>query len=487
MKTSMKIWIAFLLVLALLMAVGAVFLLRYAILSGRADKSGWATKAGAVCYLDKDGKPLLGWQEIEGKRYYFVPDAGIRATGWTQIGTDRYYFGEDGVVRTGWQEVSGAKYYLGASGKLVTGLYSIDGKGYYFRKDGVMGTGWQIVNDVPCYFAETGEAMPGWQELDGVKYCFKETGEAMIGWNTLDGKPYYFTAEGTLLSGWRTLDEKRYYITEEGYALTGWQSVDGVRCRFGEDGAALTGWLAEKEGRYYLNQNGTPLVGKQKIEEKWYYFNEKGLLTTGWITQEGEKFYAKENGELAVGKITLDGVNHFFTSQGNYVLLVNKENPVPETFNLNLTSYRGFRIDSQAKVALEKMIEECPYSTTIDNIYRSKEQQKTVWNSGIKERMAKGMSYEEAEAETAKRVMTPGHSEHQTGLAVDLFGSDLAKEWLEEHCWDYGFIVRYPAEKAEFTGIDYEYWHFRYVGTELSLELKESGMCMEEYMQMLTK
>lgn len=487
MKTSVKVWAAFLLVMALLMTVGAAFLLRYAILTGRTDKSGWSVKAGAVCYLDKDGNPLLGWQEIEGNRYYFVPDAGIRATGWIQIGNDRYYFGEDGVVRTGWQEIAGKKYYLGASGKLATGLYSIGGKGYYFDKTGVMGTGWQTVDGVPCYFAETGEAMPGWQEIDGVKYCFRETGEAMIGWNTLDSKPYYFTEEGKTLSGWQTLDEKRYYLTEEGYALTGWQAVNGVRCRFGEDGAALTGWFEEEAGKYYLNENGTPLVGKQMIGENWYYFDEEGKLVTGWIELEGEKYYGKETGELAVGQLELDGVNHFFTSKGNYVLLVNKDNPVPDTYEPNLVSYGSYRIDSDTKTALEEMRKACPYSTTIDNIYRSKEMQKTVWNAGINERMAKGMTYEEAEAETAKRVMIPGHSEHQTGLAVDLFGSEIAKEWLEEHCWEYGFIVRYPEDKSEFTGIDYEYWHFRYVGTELSLELKELGMCLEEYMQMLTK
>ena len=487
MKTSMKIWIAFLLVIALLMAVGAVFLLKYAIAESKVDKSGWANKAGAICYLDQEGNPLLGWQEIEGKRYYFVPDAGIRATGWVQIGNDRYYFGDDGVVRTGWQEIDGRKYYLGAAGKLAIGFYSVDGKGYYFDKTGVMGTGWQSADGVPCYYSETGEAMPGWQVIDGERYYFLATGEAMVGWHTIDDKPYYFTETGKTITGWRTLEDKRYYLTEAGYVLTGWQMVDGVRCRFGDDGAAVTGWYEEDGSKYWLDRNGTPLTGKQTVEEKLYYFDEEGKLVYGWIELEGDKYYAKETGELAVGQITLDGVNHFFTSQGKNILLVNKDNPVPEDYIPELASFRGFRIETQARDALEAMMKDCPYSTTIDNIYRSKEQQKTVWNNGIKQRMAEGMSYEEAEAATAMRVMTPGHSEHQTGLAVDMFGSDVAQTWLQEHCWEYGFIVRYPADKTNYTGIDYENWHFRYVGTELSLELKELGMCMEEYMQMLTQ
>ena len=387
MRTSMKFWIAGLLVVALLLAAGAFFLFRQGFEVKQTDKSGWSEIAGAICYLDKDGNPLLGWQEIEGKRYYFIPDAGIRATGWIQILADQYFFDNDGVMQTGWQTVSGKEYYFAKEGHLVT----------------------------------------GWAEVDDVRYCF------------------------------------------------------------GKDGLALSGWFEDASGRYYLDEKGRPMVGLQEIDGKRYWFDENGLPVNGWVEQDGEKYYCKENGELAVGQLELDGVNHFFTSKGKYVLLVNKENPVPDTYELNLVSYGGYQMDSVAKEALQKMRKDCAYSTTIDNIYRSKAQQELVWNSGVKRRMALGMTKAEAEAETARWAMTPGHSEHQTGLAVDLFGTSDARKWLEEHCWEYGFIVRYPEGKAEFTGIAYEYWHFRYVGTELALELKELDMCMEEYMQMLTQ
>ena len=386
MRTSMKFWIAGLLVVAVLLAAGAFFLFRY-VKTGETDKSGWSTQAGVICYLDKDGKPVLGWQEIEGKRYYFVPDAGNRATGWIQIRTDRYYFDNDGVLQTGWQTISGKEYY----------------------------------------FAEEGHLVTGWAEVDNVQYCF------------------------------------------------------------GKDGIALNGWFEDASGRYYLDEKGRPVTGLQEIDGKRYWFDENGLPVSGWVEHDGEKYYCKENGELAVGQLRIDGVNHFFTSKGKYVLLVNKENSVPDTYELNLVSYGEYQMDSEAKEALQQMRKDCVYSTTIDNIYRSKAQQELVWNSGVKRRMALGMTKAEAEAETARWAMTPGHSEHQTGLAVDLFGSSDARKWLEEHCWEYGFIVRYPEGKAEFTGIAYEYWHFRYVGTELALELKELGMCLEEYMQMLTQ
>lgn len=444
MKKRVKVWIAVLLAAALLLAAGAFFLLRH---FGQTDKSGWNEKGGAICYLDKNGKPLKGLQEIEGKQYYFMPDTGARATGWMWIGTDRYYFDENGIAYTGWQEITGEKYYFTENGKMVQGLRTIDGVSYFFKKNGMMGTGWQNADGVPCYFDETGKAVSGWQTIDG----------------------------------------KQYYFADTGCAVTGRVEIDGVWRFFGEDGAIVEGWFEDETGKYFFDEQGNPAVGPMKIDEKWYYFDKDGRMTTGWVEQDGEKYYCKENGEMAIGKMKIDGVNHFFTSTGKYVLLVNKENPVPDTFVANLVSYGGYQVDSDTKTALDAMRKACPYATTIDNIYRSKEMQKHVWDSGIKRRMAQGMTREEAQAETARWAMKPGYSEHQTGLAVDLFGSSVAREWLEEHCWEYGFIVRYPEGKAEFTGIDYEYWHFRYVGTELALELKELGMCMEEYMQMLTK
>ena len=64
---------------------------------------------------------------------------------------------------------------------------------------------------------------------------------------------------------------------------------------------------------------------------------------------------------------------------------------------------------------------------------------------------------------------------------MDLLGTE-AVAWLTEHCWDYGFIVRYTEEKEPITGIVDEPWHFRYVGTEVSLDMKGSGLCLEEYL-----
>ncbi len=82
----------------------------------------------------------------------------------------------------------------------------------------------------------------------------------------------------------------------------------------------------------------------------------------------------------------------------------------------------------------------------------------------------------------------PGHSEHQTGLAIDVnsttqsFADTAEGKWLAAHCWEYGFIIRYPQGKEWSTGFIYEPWHIRYVGTWLSIPLRDSGLTLEEYL-----
>ena len=81
----------------------------------------------------------------------------------------------------------------------------------------------------------------------------------------------------------------------------------------------------------------------------------------------------------------------------------------------------------------------------------------------------------------------PGHSEHQTGLAIDVasvstgyFPGSAEAAWLDAHCPEYGFIIRYPYGKEYYTGYGYEPWHIRYVG-EKAQEITDSGLSLEEY------
>ena len=121
-----------------------------------------------------------------------------------------------------------------------------------------------------------------------------------------------------------------------------------------------------------------------------------------------------------------------------------------------------------------------------NSAYRSIKVQEDILYARTQEHIAIGFSEEEAYAEARKTVALPGTSEHHLGLAVDVLNVDDAEakalDWLGEHCWEYGFILRYAEEKAPITGIIYEPWHFRYVGTRVSMDMKDSGLCLEEYL-----
>ena len=95
----------------------------------------------------------------------------------------------------------------------------------------------------------------------------------------------------------------------------------------------------------------------------------------------------------------------------------------------------------------------------------------------------------------SQAVTVPGSSEHQIGLAVDIitadytsldegFGDTPAGKWLAENSCKYGFILRYPQGKEEITSIEYEPWHFRYVGTEAATVITENDICLEEFWNM---
>lgn len=438
------------LVLSILLLLGAVYsLLRFGFGLDVLDRSGLHTnRKGEVRYLDYFGRPQIGWQYIDGKLYYFAEN-GVQASGWQEIDGHRYYFDTNGIRATGWQTVDGKTYYLDDAGKVITGWQKLDGKVYYFAEDGAMASGWQVN----------------------------------------DGKRSYFSQEGVALTGWQKIDEKLYYFTADGYAVSGWQELDNVRFRFNEDGSVVTGWYEDDTGKYYFDEDGHPHIGWLEWEGERYYCNADGTVATGWLTLEQDRYFLYSDGKMAVGEVKIDGVSSFFSSQGKYVLLCNPWNPVPEDYVLQLSSIEGFQFASVGRDALEKMMTDCRaagISCVINNTYRSKATQQRMWDQSVARLMAAGKTKEEAEKETGTTTAIPGHSEHQTGLGADLNGGQATYDWLAKHCWEYGFILRYPDNKIEITGIIYEPWHFRYVGTELSQELKSVGLTLEEYMAKLT-
>lgn len=177
-------------------------------------------------------------------------------------------------------------------------------------------------------------------------------------------------------------------------------------------------------------------------------------------------------------------------------IFVNEEHPIDTAYVPELVEViGGYQVDARVGEAAKKMLEDAGaqgLDMVICSAYRSHEQQKEVFNQTMQDWIDQGYTYIDAYLETKKSVAVPGCSEHALGLAMDIVSADYGEldeaqantdeaKWLAENCYKYGFILRYPPEKSDVTGIVYEPWHYRYVGEELAKELTESGMTLEEY------
>ena len=191
-------------------------------------------------------------------------------------------------------------------------------------------------------------------------------------------------------------------------------------------------------------------------------------------------------------------------------MLVNKDHPVAEDFVpadlvlltdvLDSSLVRVKNKDTMAvrtaAEALEVMLEAANAdgirNWQINTAYRGIADQKKILENRIRSYMKSNpdMSRSRARARALRTVAEPGCSEHHIGLAFDItakgasgFKGTKQCTWLHAHCWDYGFIVRYQADKKEITGFDPEEWHIRYVGVEHSVPMRDSNLCLEEYLE----
>lgn len=260
----------------------------------------------------------------------------------------------------------------------------------------------------------------------------------------------------------------------------------------------ITGWIESEGKRYYLDTSGTPQTGWLELEDGLYFMDETGVMVTGWLEWDERRFYLREDGRAAQGKLIIEDVTYYFPSRGEHVLLVNRWNPIAQDFTVELETAQGFCMDTQCMPAVQQMLDDLEAAVGkigLLNGYRSYTIQYDMFYGAIQSLQNAGYSYASAYAQVFTSVAIPGTSEHQLGLAIDILdpvdtfysnGETETIAWLKEHCWDYGFIVRYPDGKSDITGIIYEPWHYRYVGIELAQELRDSGLCLEEYMDQLT-
>lgn len=180
------------------------------------------------------------------------------------------------------------------------------------------------------------------------------------------------------------------------------------------------------------------------------------------------------------------------------LILINPWNKLPGGYSIATVQLKnGLYVDKRCYPDLQDMMDACRaygLSPVICSAYRSWEKQNELFSNRVSSFISQGYSRTEAEKEAGKVVAVPGTSEHQTGLALDIVDINNqhldesqeqtpVQQWLMENSWKYGFILRYPNDKSDITGIIYEPWHYRYVGKKAAKEIYEQGICLEEYLE----
>lgn len=188
-----------------------------------------------------------------------------------------------------------------------------------------------------------------------------------------------------------------------------------------------------------------------------------------------------------------------FSTDDWKLLLINKQHSIPDGYDFPLGDIQTMKgtmhCDARIIDDLLDMLQDARKEGIILQIcspYRDLEYQENLFNKKIKFYMNRGMSYMEAYQRGSRIVAVPAASEHRLGLALDIvsdtytdldegFARTPAGIWLAENSYKYGFVLRYPKGKEDITGIDYEPWHFRYVGVDAAAVMTERGLTLEEF------
>ncbi len=216
----------------------------------------------------------------------------------------------------------------------------------------------------------------------------------------------------------------------------------------------------------------------------------------------------EKNGRLIESDFQADDTAKVYDEKKGYVratykddwslILINKKHHIPDDYEFELETIRG-QIKSDVRVIpyvleLVSGAKRDGVTVQICSPYRSDDKQEVLFKKKQKQYMRKGYSEEEAYELASQTIAIPGTSEHQVGLAFDFISDDYkmldagfaetkAGKWLKEHAAEYGFILRYPLGKESITEIEFEPWHYRYVGIPAAKEIMKSGLCLEEYVE----
>lgn len=219
----------------------------------------------------------------------------------------------------------------------------------------------------------------------------------------------------------------------------------------------------------------------------WIENTSLGVSSSSSVTQGSSSSQAAAPSESAIKAVW---------EKDPDLLLVNWKYSLPENYKVSLTEKFDVKIEERLAEPYRKMAAAAKsdgITLWISSGYRAPQLQAELLEKEIEQNKKRGMTDEEAKQAADAAVAEPGHSEHNTGLAIDLngvrpeFQYENGYKWLMQHAADYGFVLRYPKEKETITKIMFEPWHYRYVGVENAQKMKELGMCLEEYVDYLAQ
>ena len=315
----------------------------------------------------------------------------------------------------------------------------------------------------------------GWVQKDGVWYYYDEQGNPVT--NTWKGS-YYLKSDGKMAQSEWVYDasyQSWYYLKSDGsYARNEWQGSYYLKSN---GKMAQSEWVydASYQSWYYLKSDGS--YARNAWQGSYYLKSDGKMAVNEWV--DGGRYYVDGSGlwnsnSDSDTKVTNKGL--YYSVQGKYdeILVINKHYPLSKDYNPGE--------NPTAKAAFLKLIAQMQKEGyAVSNNYsgfRSYATQAQLYQSYVNR---------EGQAAADRYSARPGYSEHQTGLAFDVIGTnghlvedESAAQWLLDHAADYGFVVRYLKGKESVTGYMHEEWHLRYVGKEAK-EIAASGLTLEEY------
>lgn len=354
------------------------------------------------------------------------------------------------AVKLTWDEVNGA-----------------DGYRVYRKTDDV----WQVEGE---YVTETSFIVKGLTPLNSYNFavCPYVKTDAIVLSDLTECEAYTVT---------EAPETKAEFLSKNEISIT-FSSVDGA------EGYQVYSKINSGKAELYKTFDEGSTFSVSLEPDNYYTF-----AVRGYVTFKGETLYGEYN-PVTVHCGTVEDRIVIDPYEGEwYLVLVNKARELPPNYTVELDYIAdGYCIDARAAVYYNKMYEDAAsegiYLTPV-SAYRSIELQEETFEEFVVNYInSEGLTREEAEKKTAEEVLSPGTSEHNLGLAVDVgcdegyFEDSAGYAWLVENAHKYGFIERYTVDKESITGIIPEAWHWRFVGVEHATKIRQSGLCLEEYL-----